>query len=128
MKRNRWILTLVVSFVTLVASAAPNSLYFMDILPYRTYQNPALRPMSDTYVEIPGLSTISASMGTGNLSLNDFIYVKDGKLVTFLHPEYGNKDALFAKLGSTSRFSTDVDVSVLGFGFKVKEKVDSQTT
>lgn len=122
MKRNRWILTLVVSFVTLVASAAPNSLYFMDILPYRTYQNPALRPMSDTYVEIPGLSTISASMGTGNLSLNDFIYVKDGKLVTFLHPEYGNKDALFAKLGSTCRFSTDVDVSVLGFGFKVKEK------
>ena len=73
MKRNRWILSLAISLVATWAVAAPNSLYFMDILPYRTYQNPALRPLSDSYVELPGLSTISVSAGAGGLSLNDLM-------------------------------------------------------
>lgn len=104
------------------AFAAPNALYFMDILPYQAFQNAALQPLSNAYVEIPGLSTISTSLGLGGLSLNDVLYVKDGQLVTFLHPEYGNKDALFAKLQPSTLLNADLDVSVLGFGFKVKEK------
>lgn len=122
MRINRWILSLAISVVATWAVAAPNSLYFMDILPYRTYQNPALRPLSDSYVELPGLSTISVSAGAGGLSLNDLMYVKDGQLVTFLHPEYGNKDALFAKLRKTNRVTADADVSLFGFGFKINEK------
>jgi hypothetical protein len=110
-------------FATVIgAFAAPNSLYFMDILPFQNYHNPALRPLSDTYVELPGISNISASVGMGGLSLNDIFYVKDGQLVTFLHPEYGNKDALFAKLRNTTNLTTDVDVTMLGFGMKVKER------
>lgn len=99
------------------AFAAPNSLYFMDILPFQSYQNPALRPLSDTYVELPGISNVSASFGTGGLSLNDLFYVKEGQLVSFLHPEYGNKDALFAKLRNNSYVTADADVSMLGFGW-----------
>lgn len=121
MKRIKLVFALLWVFC-MGAWAAPNALYFMDILPFQAYQNPALRPLSNTYVEIPGISSISASAGLGNLSLNDIMYVKEGKLVTFLHPEYGNKDALFAKLRSSNYVTADVDVSLLGFGFAVKER------
>lgn len=101
--------------------ATPNSLYFMDILPYHAYQNPAFRPLSNSYVELPSISSISVSSGLGGLSLNDIMYVQDGKLVTFLHPEYGNKDALFAKLKNVNSVDLATDINILGFGFKVKQ-------
>ena len=100
--------------------AGPNALYFMDILPYQSYQNPAFRPLSNAYVELPALSTISVSTGFGGLSLNDIMYVQDGQLVTFLHPEYGNKDALFAKLNPANRIDFNTDISLLGFNVKEK--------
>ncbi len=104
------------------AFAAPNSLYFMDLLPYQVYQNPAMRPLSDVYVEIPGISTVGASLHLGSLSLNDVAYVKDGKLVTFLHPEYGNQAGFYNKLQNTEHFRADAYTSFLGFGFKQGEK------
>jgi hypothetical protein len=119
MRRISFIFIAVLNVLVGTAMAAPNGLYFMDILPYQAYQNPALQPLSNSYVEIPGISTISASVGTGGVSLSDIMYVKDGQLVTFLHPEYGSKDALFAKLQNPSLLTTDVDVSLLGFGFRI---------
>ena len=121
MKRIK-ILLLALVTMSIGVFAATNSLYFMDILPFQNYQNPALRPLSDTYVELPGISNVSAAFGLGGLSLNDIFYVKDGQLVTFLHPDYGNKDALFAKLRNTTHTTADVDVTLLGFGMKVKER------
>ena len=116
-------LTLLVLLATSMgAFAAPNSLYFMDILPFQSYMNPAMRPLSDVYVELPGMSNLSASANTGGLTLNDIFYVKDGQLVTFLHPEYGSKDALFAKLRNNNYATLDVDVSALGFGWATGEK------
>ena len=120
MKRIK-LLFVVLCTAAVGAFAAPNALYFMDILPYQSYQNPAFQPLCNTYVELPGISTISMSEFNGGLSLNDIMYVKDGQLVTFLHPTYGNKDALFAKLHKTTHVASDFDLSILGFGFKVKE-------
>ena len=122
MKCIKSIVALLVCLWSASVWASPNALYFMDILPYKAYQNPAFRPLSNSYVELPGLSTISVSTGLGGLSLNDVIYVKDGQLVTFLHPEYGNKNALFNKLKPVNSMDLTTDISLLGFGFKVKEK------
>ena len=55
--------------------ATPNTLYFMEYLPYQSMMNPALQPRCTSYVELPAISTISLSGGTGGLSLNDFLYV-----------------------------------------------------
>ena len=121
MKTKRILLTWLVMGMAMMGWAAPNSLYFMDLLPYQNYMNPALQPLCDSYVELPGISSVSASASMGGLSLNDFLYVKDGKLVTFLHPEYGSKDALYKKLRDVQRISADADVSLLGFGMRVKE-------
>ena len=102
--------------------ATPNTLYFMEYLPYQSMMNPAFQPRCTTYVELPGISTISAYGNTGGLSLNDFLYVKDGKLVTFLHPEFGNKEEVYKKLMKSSGVDTELDVSLFGFGFNVKER------
>lgn len=102
--------------------ATPNTLYFMEYLPYQSFMNPAFQPRCTTYVELPGISTISAYGNTDGLSLNDFLYVKDGKLVTFLHPEFGNKEEVYQKLMKSSGIDAEVDVSLFGFGFNVKER------
>lgn len=102
--------------------ATPNTMYFMEYLPYQQTMNPALQPRCTTYVELPAISTVSAYVNTGGLSLGDFVYVKDGKFVTFLHPEYGTKDDLYTKLMKSQGLDTEVDLSVVGFGFRIKEK------
>lgn len=112
--------TLLLSLSTLWAT--PNTLYFMEFLPYQQTFNPAMQPRCTTYVELPAISTISVAANTGGITLNDLLYVKDGKLVTFLHPEYGNKDAVFNKLSKSKGFDFETDISLFGFGFRVKEK------
>ena len=102
--------------------ATPNTMYFMEYLPYQQTMNPALQPRCTAYVELPAVSTVSAYVNTGGLSLNDFVYVKDGKLVTAFHPEYGSKDDLYSKLKKSNGLDTEIDLSILGFGFRVKEK------
>lgn len=121
MKRIIAIYTVLLLGLT-TALATPNTMYFMEYLPYQQTMNPALQPRCTTYVELPGISTISAYANTGGLSLNDFVYMKDGKLVTVLHPEYGSKDALYTKLMKSSGVDAEVDLSILGFGFRIKEK------
>lgn len=102
--------------------ATPNTLYFMEYLPYQSTMNPALQPRCTSYVELPAISTISVYGNTGGLTLNDFVYVKDNKLVTFLHPEFGSKDALYSKLMRSKGLDAEIDMSLLGFGFRIKEK------
>jgi hypothetical protein len=104
------------------AMATPNTMYFMEYLPYQSTMNPALQPRCTTYVEIPAISTVSLYANTGGLSLNDFVYVKDDKLVTFLHPEFGNKEAVYSKLMKSPGVDMEFDMSLFGFGFRVKEK------
>ena len=102
--------------------ATPNTLYFMEYLPYQSFMNPAMQPRCTTYVELPAISTISTYGNTGGLSLNDFLYVKDGKLVTFLHPEFGNKEAAYSKLMRSPGVDFELDLSLFGFGFRLREK------
>ena len=102
--------------------ATPNTLYFMEYLPYQSFMNPAMQPRCTTYVELPAMSTISMYGNTGGLSLNDFMYVKDDKLVTFLHPEFGNKEAVYSKLMESPGADFELDLSLFGFGFRLKEK------
>ena len=101
--------------------ATPNTLYFMEYLPYQSFMNPAKQPRCTTYVELPAISTISTYGNTGGLSLNDFLYVKDGKLVTFLHPEFCNKEAAYSRLMRSPGVDFGLDLSLFGFGFRLRE-------
>lgn len=109
--------------LALCASASePNTLYFMKYLPYRMYMNPALQPVCGTYVELPAISTVQVSAGNNSLSMNDAVYLNDNnEMVTALHPDFGDKDLLYAKLKKNGRVYAEAAVTVLGFGSRVAE-------
>lgn len=123
-KQYIYIITaLVVAFnATAYLVAQPNSLYFMNYLPYQAYMNPAIQPACKVYVELPGLSTWSLSAGNNSVSLNDIFYLHNGQMITALHPEYGDRDKLYNSFKNTTNLSQDFSMSLFGFGFKLKEK------
>lgn len=125
MRRQGLVLALLLSVVATVAFAEVNSMYFMKYLPYKMYMNPAFQNQCETYVELPGISTISTEVNAGVLNVNDIIKFKDGVgMVTFLHPSFNNteKDALYKKLRNVNTIHEETNVSIFGFGFRIKKK------
>lgn len=107
-----------------VSVAEVSTLHFMNYLPYKIYMNPAFQSNCDTYVELPGISTISMETNAGALSINDIIKNNNGQMVTFLHPDFGNteRDALFKKLKKNNIVKEEASVSIFGFGFKLRKR------
>lgn len=66
--------------------------YFNDGYLYRHTMNPAISN-EQSYVSIPALGNVGVSM-RGNVGLGDFLYVRNGKTVTFMHPSVGTEEAI----------------------------------
>ncbi len=123
MKQLKYILiAIIVSLFTMASlKAQPNTLYFMNYLPFQTYMNPAIQPTCKVYIELPGFSGLHFSAGNTSISLNDFVYLNDGQMVTALHPDLGDKNKLLNAFGKTAKFYQDFSMSLFGLGFKIKE-------
>ncbi len=104
--------------------AEVSTLHFMNYLPYKIYMNPAFQSNCDTYVELPVISTIGVDVNAGALSINDIIKNSNGKMVTFLHPDFGTaeRDALFRKLSMNNIVKEETNISLFGFGFKLRKR------
>ena len=117
--------TLILLFVffatTAVVSAQVNTLYYMKTVSTRHELNPAFQSIPNVYVQIPGLGFYAAG-GNNSLMLSDIVFPKNGELVTFLHPDYGDKDKLYDRLKNNTHIFAEAQVDLLGFGFRVKEK------
>lgn len=113
--------SLIGCFAVVALYAQPNTMYFMNYLPYQSYMNPAIQPACRVYVELPAISAINFSLGNNSLSMNDFVYMNQGQMVTALHPELGDKTSLLNAFSANTKFYQDLSVSLLGFGFKIKE-------
>lgn len=113
--------SLIGCFAVVVLYAQPNTMYFMNYLPYQSYMNPAIQPAYRVYVELPAISAINFSLGNNSLSMNDFVYMNQGQMVTALHPELGDKTSLLNAFSANTKFYQDLSFSLLGFGFKIKE-------
>lgn len=113
--------SLIGCFAVVVLYAQPNTMYFMNYLPCQSYMNPAIQPAYRVYVELPAISAINFSLGNNSLSMNDFVYMNQGQMVTALHPELGDKTSLLNAFSANTKFYQDLSVSLLGFGFKIKE-------
>lgn len=113
--------SLIGCFAFVVLYAQPNTMYFMNYLPYQSYMNPAIQPACRVYVELPAISAINFSLGNNSLSMNDFVYMNQGQMVTALHPELGDKTSLLNAFSANTKFYQDLSFSLLGFGFKIKE-------
>ena len=70
-----------------------NTLFFLENAPMRHLVNPAFQPVSDGYVNFTPLGYMSFWAGNNSLTMRDVIYNYQGKTITALHPEGGNREA-----------------------------------
>lgn len=113
------ILSVVFASMAIGTSAqALRSAYFLEGYVYRHQMNPALMGERN-YVSIPMLGNMNIAL-QGNVGLSDFIYKYNGdpkyNLTTFLNSTVGRNEFL-DKLHTKNRLNTNIDMSILSFGF-----------
>ena len=89
---------LVVCLLTLAAigqAQEVSTLYFLENAPMRHRINPAFQPVSNGYINFTPLGYSSFWIGNNSLTMSDIVYSSHGKTVTALHPEYGDRTALY---------------------------------
>ena len=99
-----------------------NTLFFLENAPMRHIVNPAFQPVSNGYVNFTPLGYMSFWAGNNSLTMRDVIYNYNGKTITALHPEGGDRDALYKTFRKATLINTDMTLNILGFGFRLKEK------
>lgn len=87
--------------------------YFMEGSTFRSQLNPALAP-NRGYINIPALGGIQLGL-TGNVTLDKFLFPRDGKLVTIFDNSVTADEAL-SGLKSINSLSVNSRINVLGFG------------
>lgn len=102
-----------------VQSANAQSLtsYFMEGATYRTDLNPALVPTRG-YITLPGAAGVGLNWTTNFLCVDNYLYAKDGKTVSFLH-ESVTADEFMKKLPELGKITADVKTRIFGLGFYV---------
>lgn len=115
------LLTVIFGGQSLLAQA-PATEYFMTTSYTKMNLNPALRP-DKGYVGIPGLTNIYVDYKTNAFNLDHFIFPglgENGKAATFMHKDVSYNDFM-KNISDNNYFNADVNVTVLGFGFYVKD-------
>ena len=98
-----------------------NTLFFLENAPMRHIVNPAFQPVSNGYVNFTPLGYTSIWAGNNSLTMRDVIYNYNGKTITALHPEGGDRDALYDAFRKATLINTQMTLNILGFGFRHKE-------
>ena len=123
MKNLRNTLLIVLLGVASFGSAQEvNTLFFLENAPMRHIVNPAFQPVSNGYVNFTPLGYMSFWAGNNSLTMSDVIYNYQGKTITALHPEGGDREKLYKAFRKAMLTNTDMTLNILGFGFRYKEK------
>lgn len=101
------------------ANAQSRTSYFMEGSYFRTEFNPALTPTRG-YVMIPGLSGVNLNVGTNFLSLDNFIYERNGQLVTAMHKDVTTEEFL-GNMPKNLKVTANANMNLLGLGFYTKK-------
>lgn len=117
------VLLLIAAAITLIgvdyAAAQSRTSYFMEGSIYRNELNPALAPTRG-YVTLPGVGGLSLNATSNFMSIDNFLYKKNGEVVTALHSSVTSKE-LFDKLPTLGKASLDLNVPIVGVGFYTKK-------
>lgn len=89
--------------------------YFLDGNIYRHDMNPAIGN-DKNYVAIPALGNLNVGFG-GNMGLKNFLFVKNGQTVTFMHPSVTAQEVM-KNIRDNNRMNEELKVQLLSFGFK----------
>lgn len=116
---KRIILTIVISFTLLTASAQMRSAYFMEGSYFRTDMNPALVPHRG-YFTLPALGGIGVGMHNNMLSVDNLFYNRDGQTVFALDSRVSAEEFL-GKLPNKGHLSLSSDINLLSVGFSANK-------
>ncbi len=123
MKRINKVLAIFILAIASVANAQEvNTLFFLENAPMRHIVNPAFQPVSDGYVNFTPLGYMSIWSGNNSLTMRDLIYSYNGKTITALHPEGGDREALLNVFRKSTMINNEMTLNFLGFGFRYKER------
>lgn len=100
---------------TSVSAQQLRTSYFMQNSPLRTALNPAFRPERG-YVSIPVLGGINASYTTNGIAVDDVLFPKDGKLVTFMDNSV-DTESFLNNLNDQNRMNVDFGTQLLSGGW-----------
>lgn len=93
------------------------TLRMMQTIPQSVHNNPALVPQFDSYVGLPGISSIYTSEYNSGFSYNDlFTRREDDSLVL-------NLESLNNKLKSRNYLINEQEVDLLSFGFRINPRM-----
>ncbi|MBO5656002.1 MAG: hypothetical protein J6R87_02985 [Rikenellaceae bacterium] len=106
------ILSLLLACVSFGASAQIKTSYFMEGSTFRYDLNPALTPQRG-YIKLPGLSLMGMDVSNTLLSLDRFLYNKNGETVTFMHSSVST-DEFLKKLNKNNSLGFDLNVPIFG--------------
>ena len=117
------ILILLVGIISIVgidsASAQSRNSYFMEGSYFRNDMNPALAPTRG-YLALPGMSGVGVNISQNFLSIDNYLYQRDGQVVTALHGSVSPNEFL-SKLPDMGKLAVDTKVNILGVGFYAKK-------
>lgn len=103
--------------LTNVSAQQVNTMYFMDNVPFRNQLNPAFQPYSNFYLGFPVLGYTQLGIGNNSLTLKDFVYEKNGQLISYLHPN-GSVDNFYNALRRNTLLQANAQLNLLSFGFR----------
>lgn len=103
------------AFAAPVMAQEASTGYFLENNNTRWEMNPAFGNRNG-YVGFPGLGNLNLG-ASGNLNPTDIVYTHNGKTVLFTNPDISAGEVL-GNLSDVNRFSTNVKVGILQFGFK----------
>ena len=106
------ILGLLLACVSFGASAQIKTSYFMEGSTFRYDLNPALTPQRG-YIKLPGLSLVGMDFNNTLLSLDRFLYNKDGQTVTFMHGSVTSEEFL-KKFHKNNSIGLDLNIPIFG--------------
>jgi hypothetical protein len=111
-------------FVVLMFVAMPgnaqqsNVMYFMKGVPQINTINPAAQAGYGLYLGTPGFSPFSLDITNNPLRAHDLVFNNSDSIISFLHPK-ADKAKFLAVLGNNNFIGTDINTSILSFGFRI---------
>ena len=120
-KLRNSLLIILLSATASVSAQEVSTLFFLENAPMRHIVNPAFQPVSDGYVNFTPLGYMSIWAGNNSLTMRDLIYTYNGKTITALHPEGGDKAALLGTFRKVTLMDAQLTLDLVSFGFRIKD-------
>ncbi len=117
MKKTRYIVATIAMAMSSVGIFAQhtNSAYFTEGYMYRHQMNPAIGN-EQSYISFPALGNLNFGL-RGSLNVEDFVFNRNGKTVSFLHPDV-DKGEFLGNIEDENELNFNTKIQLLSVGFK----------